>query len=315
MSTDTLLVFDAVVVGLMAFAVVMSRWEKAAITTMGAPDHFLVEGFEASIDRARNEVHISVDGYVRVFRAPLGHLIVQHKVETIAVAHEKKPKGRRCGIALPSNPRRLSRTGRLVAPSSGWKETIWTAVETGKTWVKLQAVRLPAYYAQQWADWEEGQTSVLTDRMDVPLPNSNARAFRLWLDHHKRELFPEHAAVRAAWDQTCAELLRACRQQRDHNENASDVFETWSFSAQPTIAYLVIEADGAASWASGDTPMLEPVDKPRFKLAGNRLTVSSGDDSRSFPVPAGRMAPLQALQRRGFVRMGGILKAAPPARY
>ena len=81
-------------------------------------------------------------------------------------------------------------------------------------------------------------------------------------------------------------------------------FETWSFSAQPSIAYLVIEANGETAWASGDTPMLEPVERPHFKLVGDRLTVSSGDDNRSFPVPADRAAPLQALQRRGVVQMG-----------
>jgi hypothetical protein len=81
-------------------------------------------------------------------------------------------------------------------------------------------------------------------------------------------------------------------------------FETWSFSAQPSIAYLMIETDGAAFWASGDTPMLEPIEGPCFKLVDEKLTVSSGDDSRSFPVPADRLASLQALQRRGVIQMG-----------
>jgi hypothetical protein len=125
----------------------------------------------------------------------------------------------------------------------------------------------------------------------------------LWLDHHQRELFPDCAAARAAWDQTCAELLRACRQQRDHHSNAAGAFETWVFSAQPTIAYLVIEANGAVFWASGDTPMLERVEGPGLKLSGDRLTVSSGDDERPFRVPAERVAPLLALRRRGVVRM------------
>jgi hypothetical protein len=137
--------------------------------------------------------------------------------------------------------------------------------------------------------------------MDVPLPNAKARAFKSWLDHHQRELFPDLTAVRATWDQTCAELLRACRQQRDHRKSAVGAIETWSFSTQPAIAYLAIEADGAAYWASGETPMLEPIDRPRFKFTGDRLTVFSNDDSRSFPFPADRMATLQALQRRGIV--------------
>ena len=110
-----------------------------------------------------------------------------------------------------------------------------------KTWVQLRAVRLPAYYAQHWASWEEGQTGILTNHLDVPLPNAKARAFKLWLDYHQRELFPDRAAVRATWDQTCAELLRACRQQRDYCESAAGAFETWSFSAEPSIAYLAIE--------------------------------------------------------------------------
>ena len=251
----------------------------------------------------RNEVHIYVDGH-RTFCAPLGHLVVEHTVVTVAVAHEKKPKRFWDRFAPPPSPRRLLRTGYPVAQSHVWAETVWTSVETGKSWVKLRAVRLPAYYAQHWAGWEEGQTSDTTDRVDVPLPNAKARAFKTWLDHHKRELFPDQEAVRATWDQTCAELLRACRQQRDQHESAAEAFEIWSFSAQPAIAYLVIEADGAAFWASGDIPMLEPVEKARFKLIGDKLTVSSGDDNRSFPVPADRMASLQALQRRGVVPMG-----------
>jgi hypothetical protein len=275
MVTDTLILFGVTAAGLVAFAVVMGRREKAAITAMGASNHFQVKGFEATIDRARHEVHISVEGHAQVFRAPLGHLVAEHKVETAA-----------------------------VPPSNGCPRTVWARVETGKTWVRLLAVCLPVYYAQHWSARKERQTHVLTDAMDVTLPNSKARAFELWLDHHKRELFPDRAAVRATWDQTCAELLRACRQQRDDHGNAAMAFETWSFSAQPAIAYLVIEADGAVFWASGDTPMLEPVDRPRFKLAGDRLTVFSGDDHRSFPVPAERMAALQALRRRGVVRMG-----------
>ncbi|WP_250628298.1 hypothetical protein [Pinirhizobacter soli] len=302
MFNDTLIALGITVAGLIAFTVVMGRREKAAIMALGAAGPFRVKSFQANIDRARNEVHISVDGH-RTFCAPLGHLIVEHKVEIIAVAHEKKPKGPWGSITLPSNPRRLLATGRYVA-SRDWAETIWTSVETGKTWVKLRAVCLPAYYAQHWAGWEEEHANVLTDRMDVPLPNSSARAFKLWLDHHKRELFPDHAAARATWDQTCVELLRACRQQRDHRGNSAEAFETWSFSAQPMIAYLVIEADGSAFWAWGETPMLEPVDKPRFKLAGDRLTVVSGDDNRSFPVPADRITTLLALRRRGVVRMG-----------
>ena len=299
MSTDTLIALGAVVAGLIAFAVFMGRWEKAIKVAMGAVDHFQVKGFEASIDRARREVHIFVESQAQVFRAPLGHLVVEHKVETVALAHEKRPR-RWCRIAPTSNRRRLLATGRYVA-SSDWAQTIWTAVETGKTWVQLQAVRLPAYYAQHWADLEEGQTSILTDRIDVPLPNDKAHAFKLWLDHHKRELFPDHAAARATWNQICAELLRACRQQRDHYGNAVGVFEAWSFSAQPAIAYLVIETDGAAFWASGDTPLLEPVEKPRFKLDGDRLNVFSGDDNRLFSVPADQLVPLRALKHRGVI--------------
>ncbi|WP_250633422.1 hypothetical protein [Pinirhizobacter soli] len=220
---------------------------------------------------------------------------------TVTVAHEKKPKRIWSDLALPSNPRRLLRSGYRVAPSRDWAETVWTAVETGKTWVQLRAVRLPAYYARHWAEWEEGQTSDTTDRMDVPMPNAKARAFKSWLDHHKRELCPDRAAVRATWDQACAELLRACRQQRYQHGNDAEAFETWSFSAQPSIAYLVIEADGAAFWAYGDTPILEPIERPCFKLADDKLTVFSGDDNRSFAVPADRMPPLRALQRRGVV--------------
>lgn len=301
MSPDILITLGATVAGLIAFAVVMRRWEKAAITAMGAPDHFLIKGFEANIDRARREVHISVEGYARAFRAPLGHLVVEHKVETVTLAHEKRPR-RRYRIGLTSNRRRLLATGRPVA-SRDWAETIWTAVETGKTWVRLRAVRLPAYYAQHWADGEEGQNSVLTDCMDVPLPNAKARAFKSWLEYHQRELFPDCAAVRARWDQTCAELLRACQQQRDHRQSVAGAFETWSFSAQPTIAYLVIEADGATFWASGDTPMLESVGTPRFKLAGDKLTVSSGDCNRSFPVPADQTPLLRGLKHRRVVQM------------
>jgi len=301
MSTDTLIALGAVVAGLIAFAVFMGRWEKAIKVAMGAVDHFQVKDFGASIDRARREVHIFEEGHAGIFRAPFGHLVVEHKVETVTVAHEKRPR-RRCRITLTSNRRRLLATGRYVA-SSDWAETIWTTVETGKTCVQLRAVRLPAYCAQHWASGEEGQTSVLTDRLDVTLPNADARAFKLWLDHHQRELFPDRAAVRATWDQTCAELLRACRQQRDHHRNASGAFETWSFSAEPTIAYLVIEADGATFWASGDAPILEPIERPRFKAAGSRLTVFSGDDNRSFPLPAERLVHLRALKHRGVVRI------------
>jgi hypothetical protein len=300
MSIDTLVVLGATVVGLIAFAVVMGRREKAAIAAMGATDHFQVKGFEATIDRARNEMHISVEGHARAFCAPLGHLVVEHKVETVAVAHEKRPRSR-CRIALTSKRRRLLATGRYMA-SRDWAETIWTAVETGKTWVRLRAVCLPSYYARHWADGDEGQTSVLTDCMDVPLPNAKARAFKSWLEHHQRELFPDSATVRAKWDQTCEELLRACRQQRDHYQHAAGAFETWVFSAQPTIAYLVIETDGAAFWASGDTPMLVPVDRPRFKSIREKLVVSSDGYNRSFPIPADRMGTLQALRRRGVVR-------------
>jgi hypothetical protein len=301
MPTETLLVLGAACAGLIAFAVVMARWEKAAKAAMATLDHFQVKGFEANIDRARNEVHISMEGYGRIFCAPLGHLVVEHKVETVTLAYEKRPR-RRCRVALTSNRRRLLATGRPVA-SRDWAETVWTAVETGKTRVKLQAVRLPAYFAQHWADWEEGQTSDTTDRMDVTLPNGKARAFKLWLDHHQRELFPDRAAVRATWGQTCAELLRVCRQQRDHCGNTSGAFETWTFSAEPTIAYLVIETDGAAFWATGDTPMLEPIERPRFKSAGDRLTVTSGFRTLSLPLPADRLAPLRALKHRGVIHM------------
>src|ERR1700754_463526 len=258
MQTDIFITLGVAVVGLIAFAIVMGRWEKAIRAAMATVDHFRVKGFEANIDRARHEVRVFVEGHEWVFRAPLGHLVVEHKVEIVTLAHEKRPRSR-CRIALTSKRRRLLATGQRVA-SRDWAETIWTGVETGKTWVQLRAVRLPAYYAQHWADWEERQTSVMTDRMDVPLTNDKAQAFKLWLDHHQRELFPDPAAARATWDQTCAELLRVCRQQRDHHESAVEVFETWSFSAQPTIAYLVIEASGATFWASGDTPILEPVE-------------------------------------------------------
>lgn len=303
MSNDIILALGITVVGLMAFAIVMARREKAAITAMGATDHFQMKGFEASIDRARREVHIRIEGHARLFCAPFGHLVVEHKVQTLAVAHEKRPK-RRCRLARASNPRRLLKSGRYVAPSSGWKETVWSAVETGNTHVRVLAVRLPAYYAQHWTERKEERTPILTDAMDMTLPNQTAQAFKRWLDHHGPELFPDRAAARARWDQTCAELLRACRQQRDHHESAAGAFETWSFSAQPTIAYLVIEADGAAFWASGNTPMLELVEKPLFKLTGDRFVVSSGDDHRSLPLPADRMATVQALRGRGVIRMG-----------
>lgn len=312
MFTDTLITSGIIVTVLLVIAVIGGRRQKAANATMAWVDHFKIKGFEANIDRARNEMHIYVDGQ-RVFDAPLGHLVVEHEVETVAVAHEKKPKRLWDGMTLPPNPRRLLRTGRLVAPTRAWAETIWTPVETGKTWVQLRAVRLPAYYAQHWASWEEEQTGILTNHLDVPLPNAKARAFKLWLDYHQRELFPDRAAVRATWDQTCAELLRACRQQRDYCESAAGAFETWAFSAEPSIAYLAIELNGTAFWASGDTPQLEQLDQPRFELAGDSLTVFSGDEARSFPVPADKLAPLQALQRQGIVRKGasprmGILR-------
>lgn len=301
MFTDTLIILGIGVAGLFAFTLIMRRWEKAVIKAMGATDHFQVKGFEADIDRARHEVQISVEGR-RVFCAPLGHLVVEYKVETVTLAHEKRPRDG-CRITLTPKRRRLMATGQYVA-SSDWAQTIWTAVETGKTWVRLRAVCLPAYYARYWADWEEVQASVLTDALDMPLPNGKARAFKSWLDHHQRELFPDRAVVRTKWDQTCAELLRACRQQRDHCESAAEAFETWSFSAQPIISYLVIEADGAAFWAWGDTPMLEPIERPRFEWGRDRLTILSGDDHRSFPLPAERTAPLQALRRRGVFGMG-----------
>src|ERR1700754_1566151 len=183
MSADTLIVLGAMVLGLTVFAVVMGRWEKAIRAATATVDHFRVKGFGASIDRARQEVRVFVDGHEWVFRAPLGHLVVEHKVETVTLAHEKRPKSR-CRMGLTSNRRRLLATGRRVA-SRDWVGTVWTAVETGQTWVRLRAVRLPAYYAQQWADWEEEQTGVQTDHMDVPLPNASARAFKLWLDHHQ----------------------------------------------------------------------------------------------------------------------------------
>lgn len=189
MSIDNLLTLCITIAPLIACAVILVRRERAAMKAMGASDHFQVKGFEANIDRVRNEVHIHIDGH-RTFRAPLGHLVVEHKVETIAVAHEKKPKRFWDRIALPPSPRRLLRTGYLVAQSHVWAETVWTAVETGKTWVKLRAVRLPAYYAQHWAGWEEGQTGDTTDRVDVPLSNARALAFKSWLDHHQRSSFP-----------------------------------------------------------------------------------------------------------------------------
>jgi hypothetical protein len=297
MPLDVFISLRATIAGLIAL--VMERRENAALA---ATEHFHVKGFAARIDRARCEIHIFVEGHLRPFRAPLGHLVVEHKVETVTLAHEKRPK-RRFGIALTSHRRRLLATGRYVA-SRDWAETIWTSVETGNTWVRLRAVRLPAYYAQHWAGLDEGTSSVQTDTTDVSLRNATARAFKSWLDHHQRDLFPDPVAVRATWEQTCAELLRACQQQRDYRESDAGAFETWSFSAQPTIAYLVIEADGATFWASGDTPMLEPIEKPRFKLAGNKLTVVSGEDNRSFPLPVDRIATLQALRRRGVVRMG-----------
>ena len=91
MFTDTLITLCITVAGLIAFAVVMARWEKAAISAMGVPDHFQVKGLEAMIDRARHEVHIFVEGRERTFRAPLGHLVVEHKVGTVTLAHEKRP--------------------------------------------------------------------------------------------------------------------------------------------------------------------------------------------------------------------------------
>ena len=302
MSTDTVIVLSAVVVGLVAFAIVMGGWEKSIKATMGAADHFHVKGVEASIDRARHEVRVFVEGHARVFCAPLGHLVVAHKVEAVTLAHEKRPRSR-CRFTLTSKRRWLLANGRVVA-SRDWAETEWTGVETGNTWVQLRAVLLPAYYAQDWADGDEGQTRVLTDRMDVTLPNAKARAFKSWLDHHQRELFPDAAAARATWDQKCAELLRACRQQHDHRGNAAAAFETWSFSAQPAISYLVIEADGATFWAAGDAPMLEPVERPQFKAGGGRLTVVSGDDNRSFPLPADRLMHLRALQHRSAFHTG-----------
>ena len=299
MFTDTLITLCITVAGLIAFAVVMARWEKAAISAMGVPDHFQVKGLEAMIDRARREVHIFVEGRERTFRAPLGHLVVEHKVVTVTLAHEKRPK-RRCRMSLTSGRRRLMATGSYVA-SPDWAETVWTAVETGKTWIRLRAVCLPAYYAQQWGAQENAAKRIQTDVMDVSLPNDKARAFKSWLDHHGQELFPDITATRARWDQACAELLRACQQQRDHHLNAG-AFETWCFSTDPTIAYFAIEANGAAYWASGETPMLEPIDRPRFKLIGTWLTVSSGEDNQSFPVPVDRIATLQPLLRRSIIR-------------
>ena len=49
--------------------------------------------------------------------------------------------------------------------------------------------------------------------------------------------------------------------------------------------------------------MLEPVGTPRFKLAGDKLTVFSGDDNQSLLLPADRMAPLRALKHRGIIQM------------
>jgi hypothetical protein len=301
MSIDALIALGVAVAGLIAFAIAMGRREKAAIRAMGVADHFQVKGFEAHIDRARREVHIMVEGREGPFCAPFGHLVVEYKVETVTLAHEKRPR-RRCRIALTSTRRRLLATGRPVA-SRDWAETVWTAVETGKTWVRLRAVRLPAYYAQHWDAQDEGRTQVQTDIRDVSLPNGSAKAFKLWVDHHGRQLFPDVAAVRAKWDQECAELLRACRQQRDHYANAAGALETWSFSSEPTIAYFVIEANGAAFWAAGNTPMLEPIDRPRSKLAEDKLIISSGDEHRSFPIPTSRIATLQALQRLGVAQM------------
>jgi len=297
MPLDALLPLSITIAGLIA--VFVKRRGNAAMATT---DHFRVEGLAARIDRARREVHIFAEGHLRPFRAPLGHLVVEHKVETVTLAHEKRPK-RRFGIALTYNRRKLLATGSYVA-SRDWAETVWTSVETGNTWVRLRAVRLPGYYAQHWTRGDEGAASLQTDITDVSLPNAKARAFKTWLDHHQRDLFPDSAAVRVRWDQECAELLRACRQQRDHRESAAGAFETWSFSAQATIAYLVIEADGAAFWASGDTPMLEPVGTPRFKLTGDKLAVFSGGDERAFPVPTERVEALWALRRRGVIRIG-----------
>lgn len=308
MPTDVLIALGAALVVFGAFVLVMGRWEKAVNAAMATADHFQVKGFEASIDRANCEVRICVEVHARIFRAPLGHLVVEHKVETVTVAHEKRPR-KRCRIALTSKRRWLLATGHYVA-SRDWAQTVWTGVETGKTWVQLGAVRLPAYYAQHWADWKDEQTNVLTDCMDVPLPNANARAFKAWLEHHQRELFPDRAAVREKWDQTCAELLRACRQQRDHGDIAA-AFETWSFSARPAISYLVVEVDGAVFWASGDTPMLEPVESASFKSAGRVLTVTSGNDSRPFPLPEDWQAPQRALKRRENLQRTSMRIAKP----
>lgn len=299
MTIDTLTTLGVAVVGLIAIAI--GRREKAAIRAMGVADHFQVKSFEANIDRGRREVHIMVEGREGPFSASFGHLVVEYKVETVTLTHEKRPK-RRCRIALTSTRRRLLATGRPVA-SRDWAETVWTAVETGKTWVRLRAVRLPAYYAQHWGAQEEGRTQIQNDVLDVSLPNGSAKAFKVWLDHHGREFFPDVAAVRAKWDQECAELLRACRQQRDHCANATGALETWSFSSEPTIAYFVIEVNGAAFWAAGNIPMLEPIDRPRSKLAEDKLIISSGDEHRSFPIPTSRISTLQALQRLGVAQM------------
>ena len=69
MPTDILVTLGFAVAGLIAFAIVMRRWEKAAIAASGAADHFRVKGFEATIDRARSEVHIFVEDHERLFFA------------------------------------------------------------------------------------------------------------------------------------------------------------------------------------------------------------------------------------------------------
>lgn len=114
MPADMLIILGSSVAGLIAFAVVMGRWEKAAKAAMATAGHFQVKGLEATIDRARHEVRVFVEGHERVFRAPLGYLVVEHKVEIVTLAHEKRPK-RRCRIALTSKRRRLLATGRRVA--------------------------------------------------------------------------------------------------------------------------------------------------------------------------------------------------------
>lgn len=300
MPHDILIPLGITIASIIAF-VFLKREEKAVNTAIATADCFHVKGIQAKIDRTRCEVRILVEGCEWIFRSPLGHLVVEHKVETLTLAHEKRPR-RRYRISLTPDRRRLLATGRYVA-SRDWAETEWTAVETGNTWIRLRAVRLPAYYAQDWSAQEDAGIRIQTDVMDISLPNNKAQAFKSWLDHHASELFPNLTTVRARWDQSCAELLRACRQQRDHRESADGAFEVWSFSAQPVIAYLLIEADGAAFWASGDTPILEPVEMPRFKLTRDKLTVSSDGDERSFPVPTERMAALQTLLRRSIVRI------------